>query len=182
MKEDLNDVNWEKWFEAHSPRLLLYARQWTRTPADAEDALQDGFIRFWRHQRSLRGDPLALVLTSIKRSAYDLARARSRRVLREESASSEAVADNTNNLVPWFKSGPNDEERSEEVELAIRCLPDDQKKVLVLKIWGGFTFAQIASELGISPNTAASRYQYALAGIRRQMNPVERHGCPNFTT
>lgn len=29
--------SWKQWFQQHGPRLLLCARQWTRTVADAED-------------------------------------------------------------------------------------------------------------------------------------------------
>ncbi|OPX21729.1 MAG: hypothetical protein B1H04_06155 [Planctomycetales bacterium 4484_123] len=36
-----------------------------------------------------------------------------------------------------------------------------------LKIDGQLTFAQIGEVLGISPNTAASRYRYALEKLRR---------------
>ena len=38
-----------------------------------------------------------------------------------------------------------------------------------MKIWGGLTFPQIAEAAGISPNTAASRYRYALAALREQL-------------
>jgi RNA polymerase sigma-70 factor (ECF subfamily) len=44
--------------------------------------------------------------------------------------------------------------------------------VLALKIWGGLTFAQIAAQLGIPPYTAASRYRYALAALRRDLTPL----------
>ena len=46
-------------------------------------------------------------------------------------------------------------------------LPEEQREVLVLKIWSDFTFAEIAEQLAISPNTAASRYRYALTALRR---------------
>jgi RNA polymerase sigma-70 factor (ECF subfamily) len=41
----------------------------------------------------------------------------------------------------------------------------------VLKIWGELTFEQIAGQLAISPNTAASRCRYALAALRRDLTP-----------
>ena len=51
---------WKHWLEAHGPKLLLCARQWTRSLADAEDVVQEAFVRYWRHQRHLPGDPQAL--------------------------------------------------------------------------------------------------------------------------
>ena len=74
---------WKDWIEAHGPRLLLCARQWTRSLADAEDVLQEAFVRYWKHQRHLPGDPQALLVTSIRRAALDLARREDRRTARE---------------------------------------------------------------------------------------------------
>jgi RNA polymerase sigma-70 factor (ECF subfamily) len=50
-------------------------------------------------------------------------------------------------------------------------LPRDQREVLVMKIWNELTFAEIGSALGISQNTAASRYRYALAGLKKTLQP-----------
>ncbi|HRG56233.1 MAG TPA: sigma factor, partial [Lacunisphaera sp.] len=36
---------WKLWLEAHGPKLLLCARQWTRSLADAEDVVQEAFGR-----------------------------------------------------------------------------------------------------------------------------------------
>jgi len=52
---------------------------------------------------------------------------------------------------------------------AIDRLPDEQREVLVMKIWNELTFAEIASALGISQNTAASRYRYALAALKKNL-------------
>jgi len=39
--------------------------------------------------------------------------------------------------------------------------------VVTLKIWGELTFAEIAEALEIPANTAASRYRYGLAELRK---------------
>jgi RNA polymerase sigma-70 factor (ECF subfamily) len=41
--------------------------------------------------------------------------------------------------------------------------------VVVLKIWEEMTFAQIGQILDTSPNTVASRYQYAIAKLTRRL-------------
>ena len=38
--------------------------------------------------------------------------------------------------------------------------------MLILKIWAGLSFPQMAIALGIPMNTAASRYRYALEKLR----------------
>ena len=50
---------------------------------------------------------------------------------------------------------------------ALDHLPRDQREVLVMKIWNELTFAEIGQALEISQNTAASRYRYALAALKK---------------
>ena len=38
-------VSWKDWFDAYGPKLLLCARHWTRSLADAEDAVQEPIFR-----------------------------------------------------------------------------------------------------------------------------------------
>lgn len=49
---------------------------------------------------------------------------------------------------------------------ALRQLPPEQAEVVALKVWHELTFAEIGEALGISLNTAASRYRYALDKLR----------------
>jgi RNA polymerase sigma-70 factor (ECF subfamily) len=169
--EDLHD-SWKDWFRAHGPKLLLFARQWTRSLADAEDVLQEAFVRFWRHQRKLGGEPFALLVTSIRRSAIDLGRQQTRRAAREDAQHDGDLAS------PLFEPSANSaaDERRIVIEHAIQALPPEQRQVLVLKIWGELTFEQIAAQLEISPNTAASRYRYALTALRHQLTAADCHG------
>jgi RNA polymerase sigma-70 factor (ECF subfamily) len=163
--------SWRQWFQQYGPKLLLCARQWTRSHADAEDVVQEAFVRFWRHQRELPGEPMALLVTSVRRAAFDLARRDGRRNVREERA-----AEPASERVAWFEVPLDGEERRAAVEDALRRLPPEQREVLVLKIWGELTFDQIARELDLSPNTAASRYRYALAALRRELAAADCHG------
>jgi RNA polymerase sigma-70 factor (ECF subfamily) len=163
MESLLDADDWKSWFQRHGPKLLLCARQWTRTAADAEDVVQEAFVRFWRSQRHLPGDPIALLLTSIRRAAFDLARRQDRRTAREESAGAEREASDS---ALFF---PEPDERSALLQDALALLPAEQREVLALKIWGELTFEQIAAQLEISPHTAASRYRYALTNLRKEM-------------
>jgi RNA polymerase sigma-70 factor (ECF subfamily) len=45
--------------------------------------------------------------------------------------------------------------------------------VVVMKFWGGLTFAQISETLAISPNTAASRYRYALEQLALELRKLK---------
>jgi RNA polymerase sigma-70 factor (ECF subfamily) len=56
------------------------------------------------------------------------------------------------------------------IEAALNQLPGDQREVVVMKIWGALTFAQIGEALGIPLNTAASRYRYALSRLGAELS------------
>ncbi len=168
MEQPHEHGSWKHWIEAHGPRLLLCARQWTRSLADAEDVLQEAFVRYWRNQRHLPGDPRALLVTSIRRAALDLARREDRRTAREQRA--EGGIETPDDI---FQKLPGEgDERRQEIEAALRRLPAEQRDVLVLKIWHELTFEQIGEALDIPPNTAASRYRYALTALRKQLEPL----------
>ena len=68
------------------------------------------------------------------------------------------------------------DDRRLAIEAALRRLPAEQREVLTLKIWGECTFEEIARQLEIPPNTAASRYRYALAALRRELTAADCHG------
>ncbi len=171
MEDAHSDDSWKTWFHLYGPKLLLCARQWTRSSADAEDVVQEAFVRFWKHQRGLPGEPMALLVTSVRRAAFDLARRNTRRTAREERAT-----DESDDRAPIFDAALDGDERRDAIEVALHRLPPEQREVLVLKIWGELTFEEVAHQLEVPPNTAASRYRYALAALRRELTAADCHG------
>jgi RNA polymerase sigma factor (sigma-70 family) len=147
-----NTETWRELLNRHGAGLVLFARQWLGTHADAEDAVQDAFVRLLKI-RTRPDDPLAYLYSCVRTAAIDAARTRARRKRVDEKRSAcESV----------FEAALEQVELSASVETALSQLPDEQREVVVMKIWGGLTFAQIAVALGISPNTAGSRYRYAI--------------------
>jgi len=148
--------------DRHGPALLLFARQWSISMADAEDALQNGFLKFWKTRRRARNE-LAWLYACVRSAAMDLGRSDRRRIARQSQA---AAGEET-----MFDSSSADRaEREALIESALRQLPGDQREVVVMKIWGNLTFAQIAGAVNISPNTAASRYRYAMAKLAKDLS------------
>jgi RNA polymerase sigma-70 factor (ECF subfamily) len=150
----------DQWLERHGPSLLLFARGWVSSHADAEDVVQEAFVRFWR-SRNRVSDPVAYLYSCVKRGALEWNRAGARRSRREE-ASSRAEAE------PLFEDPLEQHERRVAIEAALASLPEKQREVLVMRIWGDLSFPQIAAALGIPTDTAASRYRYALAKLHEE--------------
>src|SRR6476620_11661527 len=96
---DDNGDDWSAWLARHGRAMLLFARQWAASAADAEDVVQEAFLRFWR-SRDRAGDPSAYLYACVRHAALDLRRGRQRREDRERPAARpELTAD-------WFTAGP----------------------------------------------------------------------------
>jgi RNA polymerase sigma-70 factor, ECF subfamily len=170
------EETWKPWFAKHGSRLLMFARQQTRSEADAEDVLQDAMVRLWKSDmvelisEENAGEPsLAAAFTQIRRAAIDQARKNIRRANREDRA---LEMDEYSDVV-WFDNSLELDERSAQIETALKTLPDYYREVITLKIWGDLTFEEIAETLDIPMNTAASRYRYALEKLRRTLTPAK---------
>ena len=150
--------DWRSCFSQLAPGLLLFARQWVHSSADAEDIVQEAFVKFWRKQHSIENR--GLLYATVRTVALDLLRRDSRRARREATAS----LDMEHTTEPQFDF---DDGSQRELAAALDLLPVEQREVLVMKIWNELTFAEIGAALGISQNTAASRYRYALASLKK---------------
>jgi RNA polymerase sigma-70 factor, ECF subfamily len=158
MENVVTHEDWKVCFSELAPGLVLFARQFVRTSADAEDIVQDAFVRFWRKEHSIENR--GLLYATVRSVALDLLRRDARRARREANAALEAEQATQ----PQFDF---DDGSQRELASAVDLLPVEQREVLVMKIWNELTFAEIGQALGISQNTAASRYRYALAALKK---------------
>jgi RNA polymerase sigma-70 factor (ECF subfamily) len=154
------DSEWHDWLARHAPRFLLFARQKARREADAQDLVQEAVVEAWGRQHNGRPPPVGLVFATIRRRAIDHARSEDSRTGREDRVASDRPE-------LWFDTGPEERERDRLLQEAMSKMLDIYREVVTLKVWGELTFAEIAEMLHIPQNTAASRYRYGLAELRR---------------
>jgi RNA polymerase sigma-70 factor (ECF subfamily) len=160
MEQTRTDEDWKTCFAQLGPALLLFARRWANCRADAEDIVQDAFVRFWRRERSIENR--ALLYAAVRSAALDRLRSEQRRVRREATV----ALDGAEHFEPQFAEL---DEGQQLLAQAVERLPGEQREVVILKIWNELTFAEIAGVLEISQNTAASRYRYALGALKKTL-------------
>ena len=158
---------WRLWLERHGAALILFARQWSASPADAEDAMQTGFLKFWRTRHRAR-DEVAYLYTCVRGAAMDLGRSQRRRTIRESAHTAPDPS-------PFAEPPVERAERNAAIEAALADLPADQREVVVMRLWGGLTSAQIGQALHIPLPTAASRYRYALQRLETDLSKEVDH-------
>jgi len=160
----LKSRNVEACYSKHGPALLAYARSFGLDHHTSEDLIHRLFLTVLENPTSI--DELRPYLfRAIRNAALNQLRDSSRELDLSEQE-------------PWFENRNFSREAELDLRSALRELPPEQREVLLMHLWGGLTFAEIASVLAASPNTVASRYRYALNALRRRLQPeteVNRH-------
>jgi RNA polymerase sigma-70 factor (ECF subfamily) len=136
----------------------MVARSIVNTHEDAEDAVQEGFLR--AYQAIDRFDPgqtfAAWLNRIVANAALDLARRRKVRNAEELSDSIPAA----------FRDPAEGGELRERLEAALAQLPDRARSVIVLHDVEGYTHAEIGEMLGIPGGTARSDLHHARQHLR----------------
>ncbi len=143
----------------------LYRAAWGMLgrPEDAEEAVQEVFMALVRSRDRLSEvrDLTAYLFATLRRVVGRLAARRARQPVAAEELVRQAAVSS--------QRPPGSNPYGERLDRALRALPPRQREVIVMKIDGDLTFAEIAAVLGVSANTAASRYRYALQKLRRAL-------------
>src|SRR3954468_7284614 len=142
----------------HQRRAYIVARSIVMTHEDAEDAVQEGFLR--AYQALDRFDPAqsfgAWLNRIVANAALDLARRRKVRNAEELSESIPAA----------FRDPAESGEVRRPLHHAPSQLPDRARSVIVLHDIEGFTHAEIGEMLGIPGGTARSDLHHARQKLR----------------
>jgi RNA polymerase sigma-70 factor (ECF subfamily) len=143
----------QRFYDEHGRALLAYASALLRDPSAAEDVLQQVFLNLLRGRAAIAGPPIAYLFRAVRNTALNHIRGQSREVELADAGL-------------WLESADASKETAMALQSALRRLPDEQREVVVLRIWGQLTFDEAAAVIGVSPNTAASRYRYGLAKLK----------------
>lgn len=161
---EVAEVLLEKAYDQYAGRLFRYAFAVTGSREDAEDAVQEVFVRLARSVKKLSNiaDLQPYLFSSARNAAYDILRAR-----RRSGRLSDALELQLNIETQY---SPETFPGQSALCLAMAGLPVEQREVLVLHVFDEMTFREIGDLLGVSANTAASRYRYAISRLREALD------------
>jgi RNA polymerase sigma-70 factor (ECF subfamily) len=149
-----------------SRKLFAVATLILRDRTRAEDATQEALVAAWRDLSGLR-DPdrfEAWLHRVLVRECYRAAKRERRRVEMEGQVQPLGPSDD-----PGHVQAVRD-----ELERGFARLPIDQRTVLVLHHYAGYTFPEIAETLGIPVGTAKSRVHRATSAMRAALTADAR--------
>src|SRR5947207_4685324 len=152
-------------FDAYGGRLALYARQWLARGA-AEDVVQDVFIRLMGQMRE-PANVKAWLFGAVRNAAISQWRSESRRKMREQK-----VASHEQNL---FDPKPDDLLDAAAAQEALAKLPQQQRELIVLRIWGQLTLSEISQIVEMPISSLHDSYRDALSALRNALESTCRN-------
>jgi RNA polymerase sigma-70 factor (ECF subfamily) len=157
----------------YNQRLYRAALAILGNEAEAEDVLQDAYVRAYQHLHQFQGR--AQFSTWLTRIAVNEALARARRQHRAVSLD-EPLSPGGDTLMSSFAAeGPNPEQQASQAELgrvletAIMAVPEKYRAVLMLRDVENMSTAETASVLGLSEENVKVRLHRARALVRKEL-------------
>ncbi|MBI4558018.1 MAG: sigma-70 family RNA polymerase sigma factor [Candidatus Hydrogenedentes bacterium] len=144
-------------YESTKQELFVYALALTGQFTAAEDAVHSAFSGVLRRGKT----PTQLrpyMFRCVRNAAMDERRLVERET-REASVFGQVSSDSAGNL----------EQLKLDLEDALSTLSDDERECIILKIYSGLTFREIAQVRNVPQGTAAAWYSRGLAKVRSQL-------------
>ncbi len=161
-------------YDGVSGTLMAVALRVTGSRAEAEEVVQDAFMRAWREAGSFdrgRGSALAWLVTLTRNRAIDVVRSRKRRATHEDESAETESREPT--VTP--EGAVADAERAAAVRLALETLRPEQRAVLDLAYFSGLSHSEIAERLDQPLGTVKTRILQAVRHLREHLG---RHAPP----
>ena len=165
----------------HLDALYTVARYITRSPADAEDAVQECYLRAFRHFDGLRGTDMKPWLMAILRNVCRAEFARRSNVVIMEPQS-----DGVDHGVPlWQEEQESPEggivrrQNAETVRALLKALPEQFREVVVLRDIEELSYREIAQAVDAPIGTVMSRLARGRGMLRAAWRRLENAGANN---
>lgn len=148
-------------YDQHGPALVAYGCSFVWDAAVAEDTVHHVFLRLLSAGIARPDVPLAYVYRAVRNAALNARRSVQKDIPLETQR-------------PVFDGHGQDREAALALQSALGELPEEQREVVIMRVWSGMTLEEVAAATGTPLNTAASRYRYALEKLRERLQPIHK--------
>lgn len=148
-------------YERHGPALVAYACGFLPDVSAAEDVVHSLFFRLLRGNTTVPEEAAAYLYRAVRNAALNARRDRTR-----DAPLSEQEA--------CFVHRGGNREAALALQKALGELPEEQREIVIMRIWSGMTLEEVAAATDVPVNTVASRYRYALEKLRERLAPHTR--------
>jgi len=163
----------EQLYDRYVNILYATAMKFLKEDADAQDVVQDVFIQIWDKAKlydPAKGKPLTWALTLTRNRSIDRIRAIQRRTRLRDDFEKETVLDESAGVRESL-SGVDASEKSQVLRDAVGRLSPEQRKVIELAFFRGFTQSEIADRLGEPLGTVKARARRGLMKLKEILGP-----------
>lgn len=151
----------------HYARLCYFVRRYIDAPDDAEDIVQDVFVRVWERVHDLDfDDPLPYLYQATRNAATSALRKHAVRMRWRDAELREGAG-----VLPRADTRVEDEEFRAAVAMAVAELPDRCREIFTMHREQQLSYQEIAHILGLSPKTVENQIGRALRMLRGRLAP-----------
>ncbi|HET6776514.1 MAG TPA: sigma-70 family RNA polymerase sigma factor, partial [Actinomycetota bacterium] len=161
----------EELYRRFAPAAYGLALRVTGQDSLAQEVVHDSFLALWRAPEAYdpgRGPFRSFFLSLVHHRAVDTVR-REERIRKRAERASNLERGTGEDVAEEVVEDAYLSIRRKEVREALHTLPPDQRTVVELAYFGGFTQAMIAEELGIPIGTVKTRTLAAMRKLRRAL-------------
>ena len=153
----------DRLYRLSSAKLLGVCLRILRDRADAEEALQESFVKIWRHAGQYsraRAKPMAWLAAIARNQSIDRLRRRKPPAADIDAASE--IADGG----PSPEAGALAGDERRRLLACLEELPEEQARAVRLAYFGGFTYEALAERLSVPLGTMKSRIRRSLIKLK----------------
>jgi len=166
-----SEKGFKKIFETYYPRLLRFAAEYTGDRHEAENILQNVFLKLWEKRAALPMDVNlnAYLLTMVKNHCMDFLKHQQvvqRYYINRKTELQQEMEFNYYAISKFDPEQTDIETLEQIVEKAINELPEQCRKVFEMSRYEGLKYREIAEKLQISVKTVETHISHALKILR----------------
>jgi len=162
-------IEFEEIFRTHYSELCSYAFNFTKDLDDAEEVVQDIFVKLWDNKKNID------VKTSIKSYLYSSVRNRCLNTIKHIEIREKYKEFNKQEIELDENLQENESEKTEmeqKLRNLIDNLPEKRRRIFIMSRYNGLKYKEIAEELSISIKTVENQMGKAMKFLRQELTEL----------